>query len=165
MFFAQINLTKKYYNMDDFKCIEVKYNQFLEVRMSRTGENITRRKDGRWEARYVKQRDINGKVLKYGYVYGKSYIDVKRKKEIAIENSKNEILIMSKGDHNCFSTAISDWLNTKNIIKDTTYYNYYSIINGKLIPFFKDIKLTDINKTLIVEFTRKLKLQKLSSSE
>ena len=131
--------------------------------MARKGENIFKRKDGRWEARYVKQRDINGKVLKYGYVYGKSYIDVKRKKEIAIENSKNEILIMNKDNSSFFSVSIINWLNSKNIIKDTTYYNYYSIINGKLIPFFKDIKLTDINKSLIVEFTRKLKLQKLSS--
>ena len=131
--------------------------------MARKGENIFKRKDGRWEARYVKKRDTNGKVLEYGYVYSKSYIDVKRKKETAIENLKNETYIKSKLDYNCFSALILDWLNSKNIIKDTTYYNYYSIINGKLIPFFKDIKLTDINKSIIVEFTKKLKLQKLSS--
>ena len=129
--------------------------------MARKGENIFKRKDGRWEARYVKQRDINGKVLKYGYVYSKSYIDVKRKKEIAIENLKNEIYKKSKANTNCFSAVILEWLDSKNIIKDTTYYNYYSIINGKLIPFFKDIKLTDINKSLIAEFTRKLKLEEL----
>lgn len=78
-----MKLTKKYYNnMDDFKCIEVKYNQFLEVRMSRTCENITRRKDGRWEARYIKGY-IDGKAI-YGYLYGKSYEEAKRKRDNTI---------------------------------------------------------------------------------
>ena len=36
--------------------------------MSRTGDNIYKRKDGRWEARYIKYYDGNGKA-KYGYVY------------------------------------------------------------------------------------------------
>ena len=37
--------------------------------MARTGENIYKRKDGRWEARYIKYYDGSGKA-KYGYVYG-----------------------------------------------------------------------------------------------
>lgn len=40
--------------------------------MSKKGENIRLRLDGRWEARYVKSRDSSGKV-KLGYLYGKSY--------------------------------------------------------------------------------------------
>ena len=35
--------------------------------MPRTGENIYKRKDGRWEGRYIRER-INGKA-KYGAVY------------------------------------------------------------------------------------------------
>ena len=31
--------------------------------MSRTGENIYKRKDGRWEARYIKYYDGNGKAI------------------------------------------------------------------------------------------------------
>ena len=33
------------------------------------GENIFRRRDGRWEARYSKGRELSGKI-KYGYCYG-----------------------------------------------------------------------------------------------
>ena len=40
--------------------------------MPRRGENIYKRKDGRWEGRYVKGRDDFGKI-KYGYVYADSY--------------------------------------------------------------------------------------------
>ena len=44
--------------------------------MARRGENIYRRKDGRYEGRYIKYYDISGKAV-YGYVYSKSYADVK----------------------------------------------------------------------------------------
>ena len=36
--------------------------------MSRTGENIYKRKDGRWEARYIDSYDGNGKA-KYKYLF------------------------------------------------------------------------------------------------
>lgn len=48
-------------------------------RMPRKGENIHKRKDGRWEARYIKGYDSAGKVI-YGYIFGKSYLEVKRKR-------------------------------------------------------------------------------------
>ena len=37
--------------------------------MSRKGENIFHRKDGRWEARYIKDRLMDGRYH-FGYVYG-----------------------------------------------------------------------------------------------
>ena len=46
--------------------------------MPRKGENIYKRKDGRWEGRFRKYRDANGKI-KYGYVYARSYTEVKIK--------------------------------------------------------------------------------------
>ncbi len=46
--------------------------------MSKKGENIYKRKDGRWEGRYVRFYDENEKA-KYGYIYGKTYNDVKQR--------------------------------------------------------------------------------------
>lgn len=43
--------------------------------MSKKGENIYKRKDGRWEGRYIKFYDGEGKA-KYGYLYGKTYSEV-----------------------------------------------------------------------------------------
>ena len=43
------------------------------------GENIFRRRDGRWEARYIKGRELSGKI-KYGYCYGKTYRDIGKPK-------------------------------------------------------------------------------------
>lgn len=46
--------------------------------MAKKGINIYKRKDNRWEARYVKGRTPAGKI-QYGYVYGKSYHEARDK--------------------------------------------------------------------------------------
>ena len=46
------------------------------------GENIFKRNDGRWEARYIKGREASGKI-KYGFCYGKTYREAKEKAEKA----------------------------------------------------------------------------------
>lgn len=46
--------------------------------MPKRGENIRKRKDGRWEGRYKKTTVENGKT-RYGSVYGKTYKEVKEK--------------------------------------------------------------------------------------
>ena len=40
--------------------------------MARQGENIRKRKYGRWEGRYIKARTPEGKI-QWGYVYGTAY--------------------------------------------------------------------------------------------
>ena len=44
--------------------------------MPKIGKNIYKRKDGRWEGRYIKDRDDSGKII-YGSVYGKTCSEVK----------------------------------------------------------------------------------------
>lgn len=59
--------------------------------MPKKGENIYRRKDGRWEGRYIKGYHADGKA-RYGYVYGKTYSEVKQKlidDRIAFVQGKN----------------------------------------------------------------------------
>lgn len=46
--------------------------------MSRKGENIYKRKDGRWEGRYPLKKESDGK-RKYGYVYAYTYRECKDK--------------------------------------------------------------------------------------
>lgn len=131
--------------------------------MVKKGENIYKRKDGRYEARYVKERDIDNKIVKYGYVYGKTYTEVKFKKNKAIEqineNKKKEKKLAQKK----FSNSIINWLNTKISIKETTYYNYYTIIESKINPYFKNIKLRDVKDVHIINFTKKLMEDGLSN--
>lgn len=63
----------------------------------RTQRNIYKRKDGRWEGRYFKEYDKNGKI-KYASVYAKTYNDVKNKLDIILLNQKNVKLKMCKID-------------------------------------------------------------------
>lgn len=44
--------------------------------MPRRGENIYKRKDGRWEGRYIVDRKPDGGAL-YRSVYGTTYADVR----------------------------------------------------------------------------------------
>lgn len=43
--------------------------------MPQKGENIYKRKDGRWKGCFIKEYDITLKAL-YGYVYGKTYTEI-----------------------------------------------------------------------------------------
>lgn len=45
--------------------------------MARRGENIHKRKDGRWEGRYIKARTPDRRIC-WGYVYGTTWIGSKR---------------------------------------------------------------------------------------
>lgn len=53
--------------------------------MGRRGDSIYQRKDGLWEARYVKEIDLNGKK-KYGSVYGHTHREAKEKRQDALAN-------------------------------------------------------------------------------
>ena len=47
--------------------------------MARKESNIYKRKDGRWEARYVKEIGLDGRK-KYGSVYGGTYTEAQQKR-------------------------------------------------------------------------------------
>ena len=74
--------------------------------MPRHGENIFKRKDGRWEGRYISSYNENGKAI-YKSVYSKTYADTKRKLEVA----KNSNLILRKSTTvNTFGDLLHYWL-------------------------------------------------------
>ena len=104
--------------------------------MSRKGENIYKRKDGRWEGRYIKGYDSNNKAI-YGYVYAKSYREVKNKMvsfKRDIQNGhfqtaqlKEEIVLLED--------ITNEWLtDIRCQIKDSTYIKYRNMIQSYIIP-------------------------------
>lgn len=116
--------------------------------MSRRGENIYKRKDGRWEARYIKGRDHHGKAI-YGYIYGKSYKEVKEKKLLSCTScQKDSTRIL-------FNDWIDIWLEEHRCdIKESTYVIYYLNIQNHIKPFFKDYSIMEINESLIKQFIK-----------
>lgn len=116
--------------------------------MSRKGENIYKRKDGRWEARYIKDRDFKGKAI-YGYIYAKTYKEAREKKQLL---SKQGI---KQNKKILFNTVIDEWLlERKNRIKESTYVIYYLDINNHIKPYFQTIYIDEINNLVINEFVK-----------
>ena len=120
--------------------------------MSRKGESIFKRNDNRYEARYIKGYDKNGKA-KYGYVYAKTYNEAKKKRnEILLNIEKKEKKILGN-----LKEQINLWLkNQKYSVKESTYAHYVEIINNHIIPYFQDISLKNINKKELIEFNNYL---------
>lgn len=87
--------------------------------MARHGENIHKRKDGRWEARIIVSYDDHNKAV-YKSVYGNSYEEVKAKKENMSGSSAP-----SRRSSMTFGQAAELWLNTKKGNTKTSTYNHY----------------------------------------
>lgn len=116
--------------------------------MSKRGENIRKRKDGRWEGRYIKSREANGKA-KYGSVYGKTYTIVKEKLK-EVNNNQSEFL---KGNKMTFGEALFFWLESNKIKqKPQTYSKYLQLINTQIMPYIGHIKLSRINYVIINQY-------------
>lgn len=66
------------------------------------GDNIRLRTDGRYEARYIKSRDLSNKPV-YGYCYGKTYEEAKEKRGYQLQKMAEpkamNLLILGAGSH------------------------------------------------------------------
>ena len=112
--------------------------------MSRKGENIYKRKDGRWEARYIHHYE-NGKA-KYKSIYGTSYTEVRAKRQE--ELLKPEHLQLSCVKKLATLQEICTlWLNSKKSnVKESSYTRYVRIIDKYLLPSFTNHQLMKIDK-------------------
>ena len=124
--------------------------------MSRRGENIYKRKDGRWEGRYIKSHE-NGKIH-YGYVYGKSYREVKQKIISFAQNLvtpvAQDVPELSMGT---FSATALEWLAvSRNQLKESSYVKYNTIVNNHLLPVFGGCQISDITRNDVSQFCNSL---------
>ena len=118
--------------------------------MARRGENIYKRKDGRWEGRYIKGRDSKSKAI-YGYVYSKSYTEVKEK----LSKAKNECkeYLLTESDNVALSEFAIQWLESiRNNCKPSTYVKYRNTVAKHVIPELGNYKLHQIETKVINTF-------------
>lgn len=110
----------------------------------RKGENIYLRKDGRWEGRYSKGRKSNGKI-KYGYVYGKSYTEV-RQKIFPLRIQYHTIQQVQGFANETFEEWASYWLSyVQHDVKPSTFSSYYYKMNNYVLPMIKDVPLNELS--------------------
>lgn len=120
--------------------------------MARKGENIYKRKDNRWEARYQIGYDENGKV-KYGYCYAKTYQEAKEKQNKAKANVLLGLPKMNKTKKTPFTTCCNEWIQlNRTRVKESTYSKYRTVVEKHIIPELGGFSVDCISTTLIERF-------------
>lgn len=120
--------------------------------MPRRGENIYKRKDGRWEGRYIKSRSANGKAI-YGYVYAQTYKEVKEK--LTHKRSvQNDHITAASGNTECrcFQTVAMDWFESVRAqVKESTSNKYWNFLKSYVLPEFGKKEMQEITYDFINE--------------
>jgi len=113
--------------------------------LSKRGENIYKRKDGRWEGRYLKSNS------KYGYIYGKSYKETKEKLNRAKVSTEKQ------NDKTKLTVLCDNWLTYKEqYIKESSFVKYKNILEKYVKPYFNKISVHKIDEHIIEAFAKSL---------
>ena len=114
--------------------------------MARRGENIRKRKDGRWEGRYIKARTSEGKI-QWGYVYGTVYAEVKR---VLIQKKAEAGFYKLKRTDLTFEALAEVWLHSlRNSIKESTYAHYSYTLHKYLLPVLSKAPVASLEESFL----------------
>lgn len=118
--------------------------------MSRRGENIYKRKDGRWEGRYIESYNPNGSI-KYRSVYAHTYNEVRLKLRSGM-----------KPENKCpVNISVADWTakyleGQRNSIKLSTIKVYERYLENHIKPFFRSMPLRRLDKEILQAFVNSI---------
>ena len=140
--------------------------------MARHGENIRKRKDGRWEGRYLVYSEEKGKKL-YRSVYGRTYEAAKEKltmKKISLmetrgmhtgnaaaekegsgngSGKKSGLEGQTQPENLMFSELAAGWLGeVRQTRKASTYVKYSLVYRVHLEPVLREVKASGIQDAL-----------------
>ena len=119
------------------------------------GENVFKRKDGRYEARYIKGRRADGRPL-YGFCYGRTYEEAKDKADRAREEigQAKKPEAGQRPDMACFCDR---WLSANSArLKPSSRAKYRTDIENHIKPFFGEKLPGEILPEEIDGFTQSL---------
>ena len=120
------------------------------------GENIFKRKDGRWEARYIKGYEQSGKA-KYGYCYGRSYKEAKEKVTKVKGMITGGTPPLALSTRHRFRFYCDEWLQArKSKIKESTYIKYNTALEKYIKPRLGDCFPLGLTNGLVDHFTNEL---------
>ena len=114
--------------------------------MAKRGENIRRRKDGRWEGRYIKSRTSERKPV-WGYVYGSAYADVK---EILIRKKAEAGFYALSRTELIFRELAEQWLASIRVsIKESSFSHYQYTLRKYILPVLKDVRVSNLSENIL----------------
>ena len=126
--------------------------------MGRHGENIRKRSDGRWEARYLRY-DAESGAKRYRSVYGHTYEEAKMKRAAALRGAAvrtakgNESSLPSEaGSGIVFRVAAREWLAAvRTLQKQSTYEKYCFVYHRFLEQTLGSVPLVQMTEKLLKE--------------
>ncbi len=114
------------------------------------GENIYKRKDGRWEGRYIRSYDSEHKA-KYAYVYGKTYSEVKRK--LTEQRGNVQKVQPTKNKSSTYGELLDCWLHSMQLnTKESTQARYTHLIKTHIKPHLGVVQLSQLTTDAIEIF-------------
>lgn len=131
--------------------------------MARRGENIYKRKDGRWEGRYIKGRKPNGKII-YGYVYHQKYSSLKKQLIQCKARSQNERT--SQNYEGTVGSWLEKWLavEVRSQVKPSTFATYQYKVQQYILPHIGKESLKKISRKSLQKWVGLLVEKNLASS-
>ena len=118
--------------------------------MPRKGDNIYKRKDGRWEGRYVKGRR-NGRTI-FGSVFAGTYREA-REKLAKARCDWNTGLAVTRKERTKLKTVSECWLReSEAFLKESTVAIYKGYLRRQIHPMFAKTDMADISNETLSEF-------------
>lgn len=118
--------------------------------------NIRKRKDGRWEGRYVVGRDPDSGKMITKNVLGKTQAEVKEKLKKAIENSKQ--LDYTKEGKYTVGQWLDEWFEAyaKVKVRPSSHQTYKGYIENHIKPNIGEIPIEKLTSLTLQKFYKKL---------
>ena len=133
--------------------------------MPRTGINIYKRKDGRYEGRYVIGKNEKGQT-KFGYIYGRKYTDVRNR--LLVKKAEHLPLCAGAGhlSHITLQEWIQRWLTNEvfHSVKASTYQTYLSQARNHIFPVLGNCYLHLLTPEVVGRFLNELYERNLTSN-
>lgn len=114
--------------------------------MARRGENIRKRKDGRWEGRYIKGRKSDGSAI-WGYIYGHTYPEVK-KRVVQCKAEMQQYALAKESP--TFQEVASEWERSISIrVKVSTAAHYHYTLNHYIFPEIGNKRIKQLDEFIL----------------
>ena len=132
--------------------------------MSRRGENIYKRKDGRYEGRYVIGKTPSGRT-RFGYVYARQYAEART----LLLQRKAEHLEANRPSFD-YRGTLADWMEhwmeneLLGSVKESSWQTYRNLLMRHLLPRLGSYALTQLTPRVIHDFVDELESSGLSES-
>ena len=114
--------------------------------MAKRGENIRKRKDGRWEGRYIKGRKADRTAI-WGYIYGHSYNEVKEK--LTIKKMEVQQFTLNV-DNPTFSELSRTWESSIFLgVKSSTAAHYHYTLQHYILPVLGPYRVQALSECIL----------------